>query len=485
LDRGFVWVPRPSYKIYTSVLINNVEMKSKVLDCTITRIVTDGAGSCELRIYNKDGQYTGTFSKKYIIKIYIDYVNGTTKVFEGLVRDIEYDLDPYSVLVVKGYDYAGDALERVVNKVYTTATAISDIFKQLIATYLPDHTTTNVATISTTAKPTFNNKKLLDCLKDLMKLTNNNYCFYCDFNKDWHVFEKGSIYNEDEPILHTKNLLSLKTEDTLSDVATKITLYGLSLDNYPLMVTVKDDAAIAQYGTIHEVIKDTNISTWDALVEKANEILTSKKTGEIKGKRVTARGLPGLTPGDQIYIFAPEQSIQGEYFIPEYTHEIRGGKIMKTTCKFQVQHKRVESIITVIKDRADESQGLMSIENPNDLEHSYNFTFDDDTNCTHSNTETEEGKLRIAATYASGTMTSTARTAEDLITKVEVRASGQDLRSSTFEVSADNGANWLAVSLNTLYTLTTTGKQLKVRVTLVSNSPNPDPSVEALAVLYK
>jgi len=486
LDRGFVWVPKPSYILSGSVLINSIEMREVVLDSSIERAVTDRAGTCTIKIKNKDGAYTNSFSKKDEIKIYADYESGTTQIFGGFIRDINPGLDKISFLEIKGYDWAGEALQKIVNKEYTTPTVISAVFIELITDFLPGHTTTNISTtgyMATLITPTFNNKKLLDCLKELMVLTGNNCCFYCDFNKDWHAFEKGSVFNLYEPIIYTKNLISIQTEDTLSDVATKITLYGSPQGGLPMMITVSDDPE--GYGEIEEVIKDNNITTYEALVEKTNELLNSKKTSEIKGKSAIVRGMIGLSPGDSVYIFAPDQGLQGEFFIPEFTHDIEGGKIIKTTCKFQIQYKTVQNISTLIKDRIDDQQKSLDIENPNDLENSYNFTFDNDTNCNHSSTETSDGKLQLTYGSTTGTMTSNARTTTDLITQAELRINGSDLRYSTFKISADGGTTWEAITADHLYILVHTGKQLKVRVNLVKSSSTPDPSVDSLAVLYK
>jgi hypothetical protein len=485
-NRGFVWVPRDSYRLHTSVLINGTEVKTKVLSCSVTRSATNKAGSCTIVLYDKTGAYTAAFQKTQTIKIYADYSTGTTQIFEGFIREVNPEMSPYPKLTVVGHDYSGEALMRTVNKQYNTAMSISDVFKDLVASYLPTHTVVNVAAISTMVTPTFAGKKLLDCFADLMTLTENNYCFYCDFSKDWHVFEKGSVYNMYEPVVQGRNMIRIQTENTLSDVTNKITLYGQPADGYPLVTTVSDATSIAATGyVIQDTFKDTNITTYDSLVEKATEMLNSKMTGELKGKQAVARGMVGLNPGDSIYYFAPVIGLQGEYFVPEFTHEIIGGKVMRTTTQFQVQHFRVADLSTVIKGQAQATQALMSIENADDLENSYVYPFNDSADIeTMTDTQVTAGALALTAGSSTGSMITNSITAASNITKVQVKVTGWNLGDSTFEVSVNGGLDYEAATLGAVTVPGYSGSTLKVRVTLNSTAGNPSPNIDTMAVLY-
>jgi hypothetical protein len=487
-DRGFVWTPRESYRVAGSILINGVEVKLKVVESSITMAVigvTAKAGSCELIINNSDGAYTGLFSKKDSVKIYADFASGTTQQFDGFVREVNPTIDGYPKLQIIGNDWAGEALMRVVNKQYSTPMTLDAIFKDLVADYLPGHTTNNVADLSSfgTFTPTFNNKKLIDCFKDLMDKTQNNYCAYCDFSKDWHVFEKGSIFNLYEPIIHTRNLISLSTEDTLSDMATKITLYGKDQENMPMMVTVSNDPE--GVGTIHNVYRDTNITTYASLLSKANDILAKSSTSEIKGKEAVVKGMITLRPGDSVYMFAPLIGLQTEVFVPEFRHTIIGGKVMKTYVTWQLQHKMPETISTVIKDTINASQEMLNIDNPDDLENSYNFIFDDNSNVeTITGLSITGGKLQISAGGTTGTLITSTREVAANITKIELKYDGWNLGDSTFEVSVDGGLNYETVTRNTVMTPSYSGSSLKLRTVLNSTAANASPNIESMALLY-
>lgn len=488
LDRGFVWTPRPSYRISGSILINGVEIKADSTDVSMTMAVigvTAKAGSCEIKIANPDGAYTGMFNKKDSIKIYADFASGTTQQFDGFVREVNPGISGYPQLTIMGNDWAGETLMRTVNKQYTTPMHLDDIFKDLVSNYLPGHTTVNVADMSAfgTFTMTFNNKKLIDCFKDIMEKTENNYCAYCDFNKDWHVFEKGSVFNLYEPIIHTRNLISIGTEDTLSGMATKITLYGKDQENMPMMVTVSNDPE--GVGTIHEVYRDTNATTYESLLEKANALLAKSSISEINGKDVVVKGMITLRPGDSVYMFSPLIGLQGEVFVHEFKQDIKGGKIMKTTCKWQLQHKMPEDISSIIKNRIEENQELFNIDNPDDLENSYNFIFDDNSNVeTITGLSITGGKLQISAGGSTGTLITSTRDAVANITKIELKYDGWNLGDSTFEVSVDGGLNYETVTRNTVIVPGYSGSDLKLRMTLNSTSGNPSPNIESLALLY-
>jgi len=486
-DRGFVWSPRPSYKVNGSVLINGVEVKADVLDCSITRAVigtTSKVGSCTIKINNYDGSWAGMFSKKDTIKIYADFGSGATQQFDGFVREINPDIDGFPHITIIGNDWAGEALMRVVNKQYNSQ-YLDDIFIDLVATYLPGHTTANVADMSSLGTFTinFSNKKLIDCFKDIMVKSGDNYCAYCDFDKDWHVFEKGSIFNLYEPIIHTRNMISIKTENTLSGMATKITLYGKDQEGMPMMVTVSDDPE--GVGNIHEVYKDTNILTYNALVDRANAILAEKKTSEINCKEALVRGMIGLNPGDAVYMFAPIIGLQSEVFVPEFTHDIFGGKTMKTKVKWQMQYKMPKDISTLFKERIEGNQEILDISNPDDLENSYNFVFDDNNDVlTFTNTEVSNGMLQLTSGETTGTMLSESRSLSDIVTYLEIKYNGWNLGDSIFQVTTDGGLNWQTLTRNTKTAASYSGSSVQIKITLNSTDANPSPNVESMAVLY-
>ncbi len=479
-NRAYHYFPKLSYSVSGSILINGTEVKEKMISASIDMAASSRAGSCEIRLYNKDGEYTGMFSKKDAVKIYADYGNGTTQQFDGYVREINHEFDRFPILVIKGLDWMGEALNNPVNRRYSSM-AISDIFTDLVENYLPGHTTANVGTISTTASPVFAGKGLLDCFIELMTLANDDYCFYCDFAKDWHVFEKGTVFNAYEPIVKTRNLVRLSTEDSLDNMATKITLYGAPQDGLPMFVTVSNDPE--GLGTMHKVIKDTNITGYAALLEKAEAILASMNTSEVKGKKAVVKGMMTLKRGDTVHIFAPEMELDREVLVMEFRHDI-GKKAMKTTCSFQVQHKKNEDLATIIRKSSDDTQKLLDIDNPDDLENSYNFTFDDSSNISSSNCAVSGGKLILSAGQTTGTMTTSARESSSDITKFELMLSGANLDACVFEANADGiDDHFETVSRDTLKILDYPGKTLRIRVTL-SETGTTRPEIDGLSGAY-
>ena len=128
--------------------------------------MTTAVSSSELHIRNRDGNLNGIFLPDQVIQVYGDYANGTRKLFEGTISSVNYTFDGYSKIVLKCMDYGADAFKKTVYKRYTNQT-ISDIFKDLIAVYLPTHTVTNVTSISTQITISFMGKQLWRCLQEL------------------------------------------------------------------------------------------------------------------------------------------------------------------------------------------------------------------------------------------------------------------------------------------------------------------------------
>jgi len=121
--------------------------------------------------------------------------------------------------------------------------------------------------------------------------------------------------------------------------------------------------------------------------------------------------------------------------------------------------------------------------NPNDMTDSLNLTFDDSSefdSSLSSSVTVSEGNLRISS-GALGTMVSNLRTSSYTISKVHVRVVGDAIAGTTYQISLDNGTTYQTVNLEELTTITVTGTQLRIKVTL--NSPST--LLDSIAVLYK
>ena len=137
----------------------------------------------------------------------------------------------------------------------------------------------------------------------------------------------------------------------------------------------------------------------------------------------------------------------------------------------------------VFKKRMQKELAREEITNPNKLKYTYNFQFDDDTNLNHSNTEVSDGALILETGEDAGIMTSDAMTLPEDITQVELKFKGKDLNASTFKVNTNNGIGaYETLTKNTAVTVTS-GKRIKLKVTLNRDSDNTMPTVDSVALL--
>ena len=113
----------------------------------------------------------------------------STKIFAGrILTKIEEFLPPNSHKYhVECIDYHRDLDRKLVNKTYTDQKT-GDIVKDIISTYCPGITVTNVSDGVTVDSVIFDYMYPSDCIKQLAKLS--LYSWYIDYDKDVHFFPK-------------------------------------------------------------------------------------------------------------------------------------------------------------------------------------------------------------------------------------------------------------------------------------------------------
>lgn len=477
-DQGFIWIDEPTPYNW-KIEIDSVDRTSDVLSMEVIKISTFAIGSFEITLDNNGGTYDNIVGNEPFI-FYADTSDASTEIFEGVIEKIERKLGENGyTIVLKGGHLGVELLNKTVTKSYTD-TAISTIISELISAYLPTFTDNNVASITTTATVNWSNKPFLDCMIDLCKLGDCD--FYIDNDRDFHVFISGSILNTNEAVTGASNgnLVSMEGfGDDTARVKNKIIVYGEDGDGNTIVATAEDSTSQENYSVKESVIKDTDINTYDDAKERADAELELLKDTHKQGT-VLALWMLTLEPGEKLWISVPDREIHDKFIIKKITHNFPD---LTTECEIYEEHKRLPQIF---KDRIEKDLSTEKIENPHSLEASYNFTFDDDTGLTHSGTETLEGSLVLSAGKTTGTCESTdAREASSNITQIHFKVKGQDYDSSSFYISVNDGYSYEFVTVDSLYTVEGTGKKLKWKVTLASDSNNPKPKINSLAVLYK
>jgi len=186
--------------IQSTVKINNVTLPDNAL-YPIKRVqvvsrIGQKADSFLIELDNEDGHYKDSIKEALLVEIWADKIDGlTNKILTGKVDDREISFNEKlknNRMLVTGVDYTGQLLNRLVAEVYKKDSKVSDAVKDVIATYFPDITTTNV----TDTGATFPEDYVVDYVYAFELFQRWGELFDCDFyvdpTKDLHWFSEKS-----------------------------------------------------------------------------------------------------------------------------------------------------------------------------------------------------------------------------------------------------------------------------------------------------
>ena len=440
--------------------------------------VTEKIGRFKLTLDNNAGTWRGLYTGGETIKIYYDWVDGTTKKWEGVVESVEDVFKDEYLLELKGIHVSGECLDITVTEEYSGGTEASVILKAIIDKYLTGFTYTNVDASSIYPTIKWDNKPFWECVVDLCNLA--TFDAYVDDDKDFYFFAQNSNICTLDAVIFGDNLL--ENEGLGVDILyikNRIIVYGEDENRLPIIYVDEDSTSQSSCNIKEKIIKDTSISTMQEAEDRATAELAELKSTVLKGK-VKSYALMGVNPGDKMWISMPIHDIHAQYRIIDIRHSIPKDGLFRTECEVA---KPTTGIPRFFRERMQKEMGTEVILNPNALYYSYNEEFNS-SGGTHTNTKLSGGKLQLSTGESSGNWISDAKTTNSNVTKCEFRAIGQDLESCTFEVSADNGVNYKTVTRKTLTTIDNTGTQLKFRINLVADADNLLPIIESCVVLY-
>lgn len=475
--RPIAWVP-PEYNALYKIEITRRnadttdDITEKIYEGEVIDGATDTIGSFEFIVDNSSQEYRGAWIGNEIIKIYIDYATtATTLRFRGRIEQVSYIGHR---IKIKGRSEAKRLLDVTVSQAYSSQET-SVIIKDLFDKYATDFTYTNVGVSTSTVTVNWYQKPMWECIQELCG--SSGFDFYIDSAMDAHYFEKRTINNTTDAIVHTYNLLEVG--DFAYDqslIKNKVTVYGSDIGDLALFKTAQDDDSISEYGLKEEIIEDFNITTETQAQERADYELSLSKDPPLTGD-VTSVGLATIQPGENIMISDPPSNLNPVYYrAMKYRHQFRG--FMRTTITIE---KEPKNVYHVLKDRITQEQKISDTPNPNEMQYSWNFDFETDSG-THDNTEITEGVLKTTTGQATGTWISDNEVLTSLPDSFELRATGGSLVGTNYWVSVDGGATWQSVAaLKTLYTFNPPGLTLKIKVELNSE----ETQIEGLALYYK
>ncbi len=469
-DRGFIWIPRPKNTQY-SIHVDGVDVTTEVVSSEWTSSIIGNNSLCKLRLIDTDGAYADSLTGGEVIELKLDFNDGTTSKWKGTLDFPKRKFGDAYFLDLIGSDYQTDLLDLTVTASYDGNKTIDEILKELIDNNLDGFTYANVGIFSSSPTIQWENKPFWDCVLDLCELADAD-C-YVDTDKDFHFFVKESITRTTDAIVWKDTLLNIeKFGIDKSEIKNKVTVYGEDIKGNPIIY----ETSTGETPIKEEILRDTSINTYTQAKEVGDAKLTSLQSSANEGI-FNCIILPDILPGDMIWITDPPQKVHGKYRIVQYTYFLPEERV-------KVVISKDKTIPQLFKDRKRAELANQSLTNRYGMSGSINLTFGDysELSTYDSNVQVLDGKLSLSS-GAEGTATTTTRSTSKNITQVELRVTGTNFTTASFQISTDSGTTYesLVVGLNNLTNIQTEGSDIILKINLNSSTTE----IDSLTLLYK
>lgn len=468
--RQFFWIPIDRTTKY-SIKIGTTDITDNVISSSFSMGLLGQELGCELVLDNNSEIYTNAFNAGDDIFLYLDFADGTTVQFKGILEKPRDQLNSNGFIInIKGSHLSSVTLDITVTAEFTNS-EISAILKNIIDNNLTGFTYNNVQTTTITTNKKWEKKPFLDCVLDLMKL---DYDCYIDNSKDFHLFPKGSIENQNDAIVFRDSLIELRGLGIDSvDVKNKIIVQG-EAGELPVLYTSQDTPSQTTYGIKEKNVSDTSIVNEAQAKNVGDAEANLLKNPPTKGEADTYI-MSQINPGDKIWISSPPHKIQDTYRLVKYTFRIP---------EFTMTHYFNEeiSIAKLFKERIDKDRSQEKLTNPFKMLYSYNFIFDDQSNINElTNCKIEDSFLKLAAGASSGRMISSEKITPITVSKVHLQVKGEDISNAAYWISADVTDNYQQINIDTETMVENKGNRLKLKIIINANTCRLD----SVALLYK
>jgi hypothetical protein len=442
------------------------------------RCASVGIGSFTLTIKNANGQWSSLVKETKEVIFYCDNSAGTTQKFKGRIDYAKEELTKDGQFIKCEGRHASYLLTEIRVCYQASGADHGNVLKAIINQFAPNFTYTNVNNTGSTITQNWDYVPFWEVVKQLCE--DARFDCYVDDNLDFHFFEENSIVNENEYMVEGMNLL--KTDEFGKDdflEKSVITVVGQDSEGNAIIYTDPTDLDTSLINVREYFIKDTSANTR----EKCQIIAESKKSelsNRPKQGKLVSYYLETLVPGENLLVLIPRQQI-ALYYKALQIIDIFGSGPIQSEVTLEKETYGNEQVLREIKNR---ETGLQNVSNPDKLQQSYNFEFDDTTDISGlTDAELQDGSLKIS-TGNKGVMISNTRTAGKNITKIRCEYTGVDLGICTIEVSVDGGNSYTYLTKSSTSTFSGTDKQLVVRATLNSDTTNPNPAMNSLVIYY-
>jgi hypothetical protein len=476
VERGFIWIPITDPTIY-SVKINSVDVTIDIIRAEFWKYILPDVGYFSIELINSNEEYTEVFSQNQDVELFIDYVDGTTRRFYGKVDTLnnDYKSDIGWILTIEGGHISKRVYDVLITKQYAGDKTIQTILTELIADYIPEFTLSFTSTTTIQPTLTWDNKPLGDCLVELIKATNSTTDCYINDSSVLKFFDKNTEENNSEAIVWTDNLINTDGlgPQTFS-TKNKVTVLGDDGSGLPVIYTAQNTASQTLIQNREVAIFNSKINTAAQAQELGEGELSAQSSTDIEGDTESTI-LPSLNPGEKIWINNKPMKIMDQYRVYAVGHKFPDER---TFCNINKERTNKQ----LFKKRIENEMNSQTVTNPYQMLGSINMVFNDylELSTYDSNVIVQGGKITLDS-GTQGTFTSVTTALSSNITQIQLRAVGSDLLSNNYYVSVDGGNNYQEITLEILTNLTTTGKNIIIRVILQSTSTE----IDSLALYWK
>jgi len=490
-----ILVPVPKARTWNyTVTVGGVDVTARLKDSRWKRpLLNSGVGTFSCNIINTNNIIGAQVGKGSTVELKADISDGSTVQFRGRV---DYPRNTRSkqgqFLMLEGRHRSWFLTERRVCYAAEEKDVI-DILKEIAAEEATELDLSQLpASTGITTDVQWEYTPFTECVRELME--KSGYDSYIDDDDlKIYFFEQGSVENNNEAIAENDNLLSLPEagQDDFFE-KTRVTVMGEDGDGMPIVYTAingKDDSEDQEEREsegVREIFrKEASVDTVEKVKKLARSILAQHTNRPKQGDWETL-GMVTIKPGDKIWIAVPREGIYEQQRVQQVTHRI-GQKAAGWRTELQMQEATKETE-DLIYDGYEQTRRSTRIQNKNKLRYSFNDPFENENYTESKNSVViDDGVLTLVGSTAGyGVWESIVQTSTtDNITKLELRHQGKDLGASKFYYSLNAGATWIEFpGKNQLVSAQTAGRQLKVKIELISDENNPQPAVDSLAVLY-
>jgi len=491
-----IWLPQVKDEIFYDIEIvdsdsvtHNVKANATNFDITWPTIRGGGLASFTLTLNNNERTYMDVFAKGNLVKFYFDYTDGTTLYKTFKMEGPKYGYQNGYKLFLHGRDYPELADKKKVVEDFSTGVVADECITRIKDNHFSGVFTVTGLASAMSAITVYAKYEHISGIKMIQRILERiGYDARIENDDDMTSFVDTGILSTTESLIIGQNIKSVSGFGAQTDdEKNRVFVIGNKVEECPVFKTRSDSSSIVATWTKDEIYKNTDIDTLIDAAEVATYMKDDKATLDDSGT-VTAVGMATIKPGQLIMCSVPDCKIVGNYFVKEVKHAFNSSDGWRT----ELAINKTETLTsTFLKEESIRREDERDLDNPNNMSDTVLlFTFNNEDDIfSLSNLNVADGNLNLNSGISAGTMISDEVILDSNFTEYEIRGMhNDDMDLLEVYVSNNGGASYQQSGLadfNKLQTLTTIGKNARIKITLRSDADNPKPVLGSICLLVK